>query len=52
MLRFATGHGLGPRRHWYQWFGIEPPFPWVLLAVYAIPVLLIAGAVVAGMVLA
>lgn len=42
-------HGLGPRRRWYERFGIEPPFPWLLIGLYAIPVLIVIGGVAVGM---
>lgn len=41
----------GPRRHWYERFGIEPPFPWLLVAMYAVPVLIVLVGVIAGMTL-
>lgn len=36
---------------YYTWFGFEEPFPWLPIAVCAIPILLILFAVVLGLVL-
>lgn len=36
--------------HWYSRFGIEPPFPWVGVAIWATPVL--AAAATLGAVMA
>ena len=33
----------GPEKHWYGRFGIEPPFPWVLAAMFAGVLLAVIG---------
>ena len=39
------------RRPWYRDFGIQPPFPWALIALYAVPILIVLGGVTVGMLL-
>jgi len=44
-------HLMGPRRRWYERFGIEPPFPWAFVGIYIVPVLIVIGGITAGMLL-
>ena len=42
-----------PQPNWWisesRWWYVERPFPWLLIAVYTIPVLVIAAVIVVGM---
>lgn len=42
---------MGLRRWYWRLFDIEEPFPWVLIGLYVIPVLIVIGGIAVGIAL-